>query len=93
MMMSVFAETVVQIALVILILSLIPCIYRVFEGPSPSDRLQAIDTITTLLIGIIVLLAIIQGSSFVIDVALAMAAFSFIATLAIARYLAEGRAF
>lgn len=91
--MSELAQTVTQIAVIIMIGLLLPCAYRVFAGPSPSDRLQAIDTITTLLIGIIILLALVQGSSFVVDVALALAAFSFVATLAIARYLSEGRAF
>jgi multicomponent Na+:H+ antiporter subunit F len=91
--MSGFAFTVVQLGLIVMIVLLLPCAYRVFRGPSPADRLQAIDTITTLLIGIIILLSIVQRSSFVVDVALALAAFSFVGTLAIARYLAEGRAF
>jgi multicomponent Na+:H+ antiporter subunit F len=91
--MSDIAQVLVQIALIIMIALLIPCVYRVFVGPSPADRLQAIETITTLLIGIIILLAVIQGSSFVVDVALALAAFAFVATLAIARYLSEGRVF
>jgi multisubunit Na+/H+ antiporter MnhF subunit len=91
--MSGFAMTIVQLALIVMIGLLLPCAFRVFRGPSPVDRLQAIDTITVLLIGIIILLSIVQRSSFVVDVALALAAFSFIATLAIARYLAEGRAF
>jgi len=90
---SEFVDAIVQIALVIMVGLLLPCAYRVFIGPSAVDRLQAIETITTLLIGIIVLLAIIQGSAFVVDVALALAAFSFVATLAIARYLSEGRMF
>lgn len=91
--MSEWVFIIVQIALVFMIALLIPCVYRVLKGPSPADRLQAIDTITTLLIGIIILLALIQGSSFVIDVALALAAFSFVGTLAIARYLADGKVF
>jgi len=91
--MSEVVSILVQIGLIIMIGLLMPCVYRVFVGPSPADRLQAIDTITTLLIGIIILLALVQGSSFVVDVALALAAFSFVGTLAIARYLAEGRVF
>jgi multisubunit Na+/H+ antiporter MnhF subunit len=91
--MGSLAFNLVQIAVIAMILLLMPCAWRAFRGPSPADRLQALDTITTLLIGIIVLLAVVQGSSFVIDVALALAAFSFVATLAIARYLSEGRLF
>lgn len=91
--MNEVVSIVVQIGLIIMIGLLMPCVYRVFVGPSGADRLQATDTITTLLIGIIILLALVQGSSFVVDVALALAAFSFVGTLAIARYLAEGRVF
>lgn len=85
--------TFVQIALGILIVLLLPCAYRAVIGPSPADRLQAVETTTTLLIGIIILLTLLQGSSLMIDVGIALAAFAFIATLAIARYLSEGRVF
>jgi multicomponent Na+:H+ antiporter subunit F len=82
-----------QLVLIVLIALLLPCAYRVWRGPSPADRLQAIDTITTLLIGIIVVLVPVQESTLVADVGIALAALSFIATLAIARYLAEGKVF
>ena len=91
--MSDWVSILVQGALVVMIALLMPCVYRVFVGPSPADRLQALESITTLLIGIIILLALIQGSSFVVDVAFTLAAFSFVATLAIARYLADGKVF
>jgi multisubunit Na+/H+ antiporter MnhF subunit len=86
-------EWFLEIALAAMILLLIPCIYRVLAGPSPADRLQAIDTITTLLIGIIILLALIQRSGMLVDVGMALAAFGFIGTLALARYVSEGRVF
>jgi len=90
---SSLVQTIVDIALVIMVFLLIPTSYRVVLGPSPADRLQAVDTITTLLIGIIVLLGVEQGVPFLVDAAIALAAFSFIATMAIARYLCEGRVF
>ncbi len=49
-----------QIALVIFVLLLLPCAWRALRGPSPADRLQALETTTTLLIGIIVLLTVLQ---------------------------------
>lgn len=82
-----------QIGLGLMVLLLLPCAYRVFAGPTAADRLQAVDTITTLMIGIIVLLALVQQSSWLVDIGIALAAFGFIATLAISRYLAEGRVF
>jgi len=91
--MSEISTLVVQIALVIMIVLLMPCAYRVLVGPSPADRLQAVETLTTLLIGIVILLALLQGELATLYVGIALAAFSFIGTLAIARYLAEGRVF
>lgn len=91
--MSETVQAAAQIALIILIVLLLPCAYRVFKGPRPAERLQALDLITMLLIGIVILLAVVQGSAFVVDVALALAAFGFVSTLAIARYLASGKVF
>ena len=91
--MSELVQNAAQIALIILIALLLPCAYRVFKGPRPAERLQALDLITVLLIGIVILLAVVQGSAFVVDVALALAAFGFVSTLAIARYLASGKVF
>lgn len=91
--MSGLIQTGAQFALIVMIILLIPTTYRVWVGPSPADRLQAVDTITTLLISIIVLLGIAQASILVIDVGIALAAFGFVGTIAIARYLCEGKVF
>ena len=68
----------IQAALLILVALIFPCVYRVWIGPSPADRLQAIDTITTLLIGIIIVLALLRDTVMFIDIAIALAAFAFI---------------
>jgi multisubunit Na+/H+ antiporter MnhF subunit len=85
--------TVLSMALIFLILLLIPCAWRVIKGPSVADRVQAIDTITNVLIGIVVLLALTRSSPLLISVAIALAAFSFVGTLALARYVGSGRIF
>lgn len=91
--MSELTTFLVQASLVILIVLLIPCVYRVLKGESFADRLQAIEATMILLIGIIVLLMLVQQSPFILDVGIALAAFSFIATLGISRYLSEGQIF
>jgi multicomponent Na+:H+ antiporter subunit F len=78
-------------ALFVLIVLLLPCIYRLWQGPTSADRLQVIDTVTTLLIGIIVVLALVRADFMFVDIAIALAAFAFISTLALARYISEGR--
>jgi multicomponent Na+:H+ antiporter subunit F len=82
-----------NLTLVIVVGLLIPAFYRVIKGPRVADRLLGVDMITTLLIGSVVLLAVIAGQAILVDVALAVAALSFIATLAIARFVGEGRVF
>ncbi len=82
-----------NLALIVMVILLLACSFRVLRGPSPADRLQAIDTMTAVLIGIIVALSLNQRSTLLIDVGIALAAFSVVGTLAIARYLSEGRLF
>ncbi len=91
--MSPLVLGILQAVVITLVVLIIPCAYRVWLGPSGADRLQAIDTITTLFIGIIIVLALLQGVSMFIDVAIALAAFGFIGTLALARYISQGKVF
>lgn len=93
MIESDLVNLVVSGSLLTLVILTLAAAYRVAVGPEPADRLQAVETITVLLIGIIVLLAVVQGTPQLVDAALALAAFGFIGTLAIARYISEGRVF
>lgn len=93
MINSELAQLAIQIMLLIMVILLIPASYRVVIGGTLPDKLQAVDLITTLLIGIIVLLALVEGTEVFIDLAIALAAFAFIGTISIARYISEGRVF
>jgi multisubunit Na+/H+ antiporter MnhF subunit len=88
-----FIHTVLNGTLLVLVLLMIVCVWRVIVGPTAADRLQAIDTITNVLIGVIIILALTLESPFFVDIAIALGAFGFIATIAIARYLSEGDMF
>ena len=93
MIESPITQTAIQIITLIMVALLLPASYRVVFGDTLPERLQAVDLLTTLLIGIIVLLALVEGSSIFIDLAIALAAFGFIGTISIARYISEGRVF
>lgn len=82
-----------QIALVALVLMLVPVSWRVVRGPDHPSRLQALEAFAVLLIAILIVLALVQQSGTMVDAGLALAAFSFIATMGIARYMAQGRVF
>ena len=93
MIESPLVQDLVQLILLAMIGLLIPISYRVVFSKTLPERLQAVDLITTLLVGIIVVLTLVEGSQVFIDLGIALAAFSFIGTISIARYISEGRVF
>ncbi|MCY3833429.1 MAG: monovalent cation/H+ antiporter complex subunit F [Chloroflexi bacterium] len=93
MIESAWAQAAIQLILLALVSLLVPASYRVIVGPTLPDRLGAVDLITTLLIGIIVMLALVESTQTFVDMAIALAAFAFIGTISIARYISEGRVF
>lgn len=90
---AIFVQNAIQIITLLMVALLIPASYRVVAGNTLPERLQAVDLITTLLIGVIVLLSLVEDSNVFIDLAIALAAFGFIGTISIARYISEGRVF
>jgi multisubunit Na+/H+ antiporter MnhF subunit len=80
---------VLQAALVIHILLLGVSIWRVWRGENVIDRLIASDLATTLALGVLVIGALIRGSSLYLDVALALALMGFVGTLALTRYIVD----
>lgn len=68
------------------------CLIRVIIGPTVADRMVAIDIFGILVVGVCAIFAIKYGKGFIVDIALAWMIFSFIGTLALAKYL-EGAKF
>jgi multicomponent Na+:H+ antiporter subunit F len=60
---------------------------RLVRGPSLSDRVVALDLMTTLIIGIIAVYAIATNQSVFLDVASVLALISFLGTVAFAYYV------
>jgi multicomponent Na+:H+ antiporter subunit F len=79
-------------AMYILVLACALCLYRVFMGPTGADRIVAIDIFGIMIIGFCSVLTISTGRSWYIDIGIAWALQSFIATLALSKYL-EGKGF
>ena len=79
-----------QMALAVLMLGSLLCLYRIAKGPSAPDRTVAIDILGTLVVGFCCVLAILTGQEYYMNIAIAWALISFIGTLALAKYL-EGR--
>jgi len=75
-----------------LILASFLALYRILRGPTPADRIVAIDILGIIIIGLCAILAVSTGRSWYIDIGIAWALQSFISTLALAKYL-EGKGF
>ncbi len=77
-------------AFYILLFSCVLCLYRIMRGPTAADRAVTLDMLGVLIVGFCVITGISTGRSWYIDIAIAWALQSFIATLALAKFL-EGK--
>lgn len=79
-----------QASVIILIITIFVCLYRVVYGPGVENRLIAVNTVGTKTIILLVLIGFIFDRSIFLDIAIIYAMINFIATLAIAKYLKGG---
>ncbi|OXM16112.1 Na(+)/H(+) antiporter subunit F1 [Paenibacillus herberti] len=84
------AEALLQTSLVLLVLSITGCMYRLLKGPSVSDRIAALDTIGILMLSIIAILGMLMRTTAYLDIILVIGVVSFIGTTAFARYIERG---
>ena len=68
------------------------CLARAARGPSVADRMLAIDTLATVVLGMLVVLSTLTGLAYLMDIAIALALLGFVGTLALAKQI-EGRTF
>jgi multicomponent K+:H+ antiporter subunit F len=71
-------------------LALALCMVRLMRGPNQADRVLAFDTLYINTIALMIVLDIHLSSSVFFEAALLIALTGFIATVALARYLARG---
>ena len=80
----------VVIAFVMVGLSQIMAMIRLWTGPSIGDRILALDTMFINAIGLIVLLGIYQGTQVYFEAALIIAMLGFVSTVAYAQFVLRG---
>lgn len=76
----------------LLIMSALFCLWRVFRGPTAPDRVVAIDMLGILIVGLCAILSISTGRDWYIDIGIAWALQSFIGIMALAKSM-EGKNF
>jgi multicomponent Na+:H+ antiporter subunit F len=83
-------ERILFISLVLLVFSIIVVIYRVVKGPTSSERVQALDAMTINLIAGVAIFSVWLRSTAFFEIILLLGILSFIATIALARYIERG---
>jgi len=79
------SETIVIIFVALIGAGLFLCLLRLLKGPTASDRAVAVDTITTTVVALLVVLGFVFGRYVYLDVALVYSLL-----VAIARFLERG---
>jgi len=69
---------------------IILCFLRMLSGPTASDRAVAVDTVTTTIVALLVLLGFIFERYVYLDVSLVYSMISFVGLVALARFLERG---
>jgi len=80
----------INIYLALIAIATLLSMYRVFRGPTTVDRIVAVDIMTTVTTGLMVLFALYYGRMIYISVALVYAVLAFGGVIAFARYLEGG---
>lgn len=68
-------------------------LYRAYKGPTPADRVVAINVISTKVAVLIGFLAILTNQDAFIDVALIYAMMGFVTTVCVSKYMEKGKLF
>lgn len=69
------------------------CVYRVWRGENIADRLIGSDLVSTLAIAIFVLIAMLTEDNIYLDVALGLTALGFIAIVALSKFATDEEVF
>ena len=80
-----FALTLVGV--VVLVLGIVLCLYRLLRGPHLADRVLSADTLAVMVVGLVILLGIRLETTVFLDAALVVSILGFASTVAFAQYI------
>jgi multicomponent Na+:H+ antiporter subunit F len=86
-------DVVFYIAMLWLIVLFVVCVIMVARAKSGLVRVLALDTLTLVLVGLLIIYSVTTETSYYLDAALVLALISFISVIAAARYHSERRLF
>lgn len=77
--------------MLVLSISMGAAVWRLLRGPSIPDRAAAFDMIMIHLVGLIAIFVVTAGQLVLLDTVLVVAVLGFLGTVALARFIEEGR--
>ncbi len=80
-------ETAFLVAAILLMVNVIFCLYRAAVGPTPGDRVVAINMITSKTIAVMALVSFMYHEELFLDVAITYTLIGYTATICVAKYL------
>lgn len=84
-------DTILQYAVWFFLGATAVAMVRVVIGPTIADRLTGLNVMSAQILAVLVLIAVKEGRSAYLDVALVYDIFGFLGTLAMTRYFGKGR--
>ncbi|RMD73002.1 MAG: cation transporter [Chloroflexi bacterium] len=81
----------IAILMGIVAISMVLCTARLLMGPSIPDRAMAFDTLMVHVVALVALYVVVTDQLALVDAILVVAVLGFLSTVAIARYIEEGR--
>lgn len=76
-----------ELTIVLIVIGMIMCVYRLLRGPHLADRALAVDVVAIQLIGLVILLTMTLGSLVLFDGILVLSLLGFAGTVAMAQYI------
>jgi len=83
-------EWAINAGLLAVSVAFVLCAVRLFQGPTPTDRVLALDTLYMNAVALIVLLGISWDTALMFEAALLVAMLGFVSTVGLARYITRG---
>ncbi len=86
-------EIVFYIAMIWLVILFCVCVIMIVRAQSGLVRVLSLDTLTLVLVALLIVYSVTTGTAFYLDAAVVLALISFISVIAAVRYHAERRLF
>lgn len=91
--MAIVLEFTMWSVLAVHLLMALLAAWRTWRGGNSIERLIGLDLASTLTLAVLVLVAILQKNSVYMDVAIALAALSYLSTVVLAKYISDHKVF